>query len=234
MLFLSTVKGILSGKTNIKLAFDQMYKIGVESLPVALITSSAIGMVFAVQIAGEFVQFGAGDFIGGVMAIAISRELAPVLCGIVISSRVAACIAAEIGTMKVTQQVDALESLGTSPITYLVIPRFIGATVMLPVLTIFADIVGFIGAYIVAVYIAGISGNSFIASAGKLMSTWDLWGGLIKTLIFGMVIAIIACYKGLNAQGGAKGVGEATTSAVVTSLISVIILNYFLSVTFYQ
>ena len=168
------------------------------------------------------------------MAIAMARELGPALAGIVIAARVAAAIAAEIGTMKVTEQIDALEALGSNPVKYLVIPRFIACAFMLPLLTITADIVGFIGGYLVGTYAVHINPVEYMENAQALLKMWDVWGGLIKTLIFGMVIAIVACHKGLNAKGGAKGVGEATTSSVVASLITLFIINYFLSLAFFK
>lgn len=229
-----TLRGIIGGKVNFKLVLDQMIKIGIESLPLALVTSAFIGMVFAMQIAGEFVRFGAGKFVGGVMGIGIARELGPAITGIVVSARVAAAIAAELGTMKVTEQLDALEALGANPVRYLVIPRFIAAALMLPLLTILADVFSFTGGYFVAVFMGKINPVEYMETAQQLMSLWDVYGGIIKTVLFGMIIAIIACYRGINARGGAKGVGEATTSSVVTSLISLFIVNYFLSALFFK
>ncbi|HVN66886.1 MAG TPA: ABC transporter permease, partial [Candidatus Sulfotelmatobacter sp.] len=150
---LETVSGIIGGKAKLNLTLDQMVKIGYESIPLALTASAFVGMVFAVQIATEFVKFGAGKFVGGVMAIAMARELGPALVGIVIAARVAAAIAAEIGTMEVTEQIDALKALGSNPVRYLVIPRFIAAATMLPLLTIGSIVVGFIGGYAVAVMV---------------------------------------------------------------------------------
>lgn len=228
------IREIMRGKINMRLVLDQMLKIGVESLPLALITSAFVGMVFAVQIAGEFVRFGAGKFVGGVMSIAMARELGPAITGIVVAARVAASITAEIGTMKVTEQVDALKSLGANPVRYLLIPRMIATTLMLPLLTILTIIVGFLGGYLVAVYVSHINGFQYMETAQNLASLWDVYGGLIKTFIFGIIIAVIATYKGLNTRGGAKGVGEATTSSVVTTLISLFVVNYFLSVLFFK
>ena len=231
---LRTIQNIFQGKVNLKLTYEQMVKIGIESLPLALITAAFVGMVFSIQIAGEFVRFGAGKFVGGVMSIAIARELGPAITGIVIAARVAAAITAEIGTMRVTEQIDALKSLGASPIRYLVIPRFLSAALMIPLLTILADIIGFGGGYVVATYLGNINPVQYMETAQRLVSLWDINGGLIKTFIFGMMIAIIACYKGLSTKGGAKGVGQATTSSVVTTLISLFIVNYFLSVLFFK
>jgi phospholipid/cholesterol/gamma-HCH transport system permease protein len=233
-LFFQTVRYILSGKTKIKLVFEQMVKVGIDSLPLALISAAFVGMVFAVQVASEFVKFGAGKFIGGVMGIAVARELSPALAGIVIASRVAAAFAAELGTMKVTEQIDALNALGTNPVKYLVVPRFLSCTFMLPLLTIFSDIVAFLGGYYVSIYLVHINPIDYMESANSLLELNDIFGGIAKSLFFGMTISIIACYRGLSTTGGAKGVGEATTRAVVTSLIALFILNYFLSVLFFK
>lgn len=234
LLFWDTVSGIFRGKVKLKLTLDQMVKIGYESLPLAIAASVFVGMVFAVQVATEFIKFGAGKYVGGIMAIAMARELGPALSGVVIASRVAAAIAAEIGTMEVTEQIEALEALGSNPIRYLVIPRFIACAVMLPILTIAADVVGFIGAYFVGVYVTHINPVEYMETARSFLVMWDVWGGLAKTVVFGMMIAIIACYRGLNTKGGAKGVGESTTSSVVTALISMFIVNYFLSIAFFK
>jgi phospholipid/cholesterol/gamma-HCH transport system permease protein len=230
----SVLGNILRGKINLRLTLDQMLKIGFESLPLALVTSAFVGMVFAVQIAGEFVKFGAGKYVGGIMSIAMARELGPAITGIVVAARVAASITAEIGTMQVTEQIDALKSLGADPTRYLVIPRFIATTLMLPLLTVLTVITGFLGGYVVAVYVVKINGVQYLETAQSLAKLWDIYGGLIKTAVFGMIIAIIACYRGLTTRGGAKGVGEATTSSVVTTLISLFIVNYFLSLLFYK
>jgi len=228
------IKDIFRGKVNLQLVSEQMVKIGVESIPLAVTTALFVGMVFAIQIAGEFVKFGAGNYVGGVMSIGIARELGPAITGIVIAARVAASITAEIGTMQVKEQIDALRALGASPIRYLIIPRFISCILMLPLLTIFADIIGLAGGYIVAIYMGSINPMEYMETAQNLLELWDIFGGLIKTAIFGLLIALIACYKGINTKGGARGVGEATTSSVVTSLITLFIVNYFLSVLFFK
>jgi phospholipid/cholesterol/gamma-HCH transport system permease protein len=230
----NVIKDILRGKASLKHTFEQMVKIGIGSLPLALVTAVFVGMVFAVQIAGEFVKFGAGKYVGGIMGIAMARELGPAITGIVIAARVAAAITAEIGTMRVTEQIDALKAMGTNPIRYLVVPRFIAAALMLPLLTVLADVIGFTGGYLVATFMGKINPVEYMETAQRLLSLWDVYGGLIKTVIFGMLIAIIACYKGLSTKGGAKGVGEATTSSVVTSLIALFIVNYFLSILFFK
>jgi len=234
ILLWETLCAIFSADFKPRLVLEQMVRIGVDSLPVALTTALAVGMVFSIQIAGEFVKFGAGKVVGGVMAIAVAREFAPALTGVVVAARVGAAIAAEIGTMRVTQQVDALKALGGNPVKYLVVPRFIAACLMLPLLTVLADLVGFVGAYFVATIFSKVNPVDFMSSADSLLALDDVFGGLAKAFVFGMIVALIACWKGLNAKNGAKGVGEATTAAVVSSLISIFIFNYFLSVLFFQ
>ena len=233
-LFLDTVTSIFAGKTNPRLVLEQMVKIGIDSLPIALTSATFVGMVFAVQIATEFVKFGASKYVGGIMGIAVARELAPALTGVVIASRVAAAIAAEIGTMQVTEQIDALNALGTNPVRYLVIPRFIACTFMLPILTVFANIFCFFGGYFVSIYLVKINAVDYMNSAQQLMKYSDVYGGVFKSLIFGMIISVIACSKGLHTMGGAMGVGEATTSSVVASLMALFVVNYFLSVLLFK
>ena len=229
-----TIKDIFRGKVNTKLTLEQMVKIGTESLPLALVTAGFVGMVFALQIASKFVEFGAGKYVGGVMSIGIAREIGPAIAGIAVAARVAAAITAELGTMQVKEQIDALSSLGVSPVRYLVIPRFIAAALMLPLLTVLANLLAFAGGYLVATYFSKINPVQYLETAQQFVKLWDVYGGILKTVFFGMVISIIACYKGLTTKGGAKGVGEATTSSVVTSLITLFITNYFLSTLFFK
>jgi phospholipid/cholesterol/gamma-HCH transport system permease protein len=212
----------------------QMVRVGIDSLPVAVVTSAFVGMVFAVQIAYEFVKFGAGNVVGGVMSIAVARELAPALTAVVIAGRVGSAFAAEIGTMEVTEQIDAIYAMGTDPIKHLVVPRFIASTLMLPILTIFADLVGFFGGYLVAVYVVGINSFGYLDSASSFLSMNDITGGIIKALVFGMIISIIGCYMGLKTKGGARGVGEATTNSVVYSLMAIFVANYFMSLILFK
>lgn len=233
-LAVKVVEDIWAGKVNLKLVFEQMVKVGFESLPLALVTSTFVGMVFAIQIAGEFSRFGAGKFVGGLMAIAMAREFGPAITGIVVAARVAAAITAELGTMQVTEQIDALKALGASPERYLVIPRFLATTFMLPLLTILTIITGFMGGFVVAIYVGRINPVQYMETAQNMVKLWDVFGGILKTAVFGMIISIIACYKGLMTKGGAKGVGEATTSSVVVTLISLFIVNYFLSMLFFR
>ena len=217
-------------EANVAETVRQMAKLGTDSLPIVVVTTMCTGMVLAVQTAKEFVRFGAADSVGGIVAIAMGSELAPVLAGVVVAGRIGAAIAAEIGTMKVTEQIDALRVMATNPISYLVVPRFIAIVLMLPILIIFANVVGSVGGWIVATNYADISSYSYIDSIQVFTEPWDLVGGMIKGGFFGAIIAIVGCHKGLGAQQGAEGVGVATTASVVLSIILIFVTNYFLSV----
>jgi phospholipid/cholesterol/gamma-HCH transport system permease protein len=234
LLAAQTIYYIFKGQLNSKEIFTQLVRVGIDSLPVALVTAAFVGMVFAVQIANEFVQYGAGNVVGGVMGIAVARELAPALTAVVIAGRIGSAFAAEIGTMAVTEQIDAISAMGSDPIKHLVVPRFIASMVMLPILTLFADVVGFLGGYFVSVYIVKINAFGYMESASQLMDMNDIIGGILKAVVFGMLIALIGCQRGLKTSGGAKGVGEATTNAVVYSLMAIFVTNYFLSLLFFQ
>jgi phospholipid/cholesterol/gamma-HCH transport system permease protein len=230
-LFLSTCS--MLGQANPREVLRQMAKLGADSLPIVSMTSLCTGMVLSVQTAKEFVRFGAADSVGGIVAIAMGRELAPILAGVVVAGRIGAAIAAEIGTMKVTEQIDALRAMATSPVQYLVAPRFIAIVLMMPVLVVYANLVGDVGGGLVAMNYAGISSHMFTESIRGFIEAWDIIGGLIKGSVFGAIIAIIGCHKGLNAEQGAEGVGRATTASVVLSIILIFIFNYFLSVILY-
>ncbi|MGF1540146.1 MAG: MlaE family lipid ABC transporter permease subunit [Pleurocapsa sp.] len=225
---------LLKAKINRRNTIEQMAIVGPDSLAIALVTATFVGMVFTIQVAREFLDFGAGQAVGGVLALALTRELSPVLTAVVIAGRVGSAFAAEIGTMRVTEQIDALYILKTDPIDYLVIPRVIACSLMLPILTIISLITGMIGGSIVATNLYEISQETFINSIRNFLQVWDLWSALIKSVIFGALVAVIGCNWGLTTTGGAKGVGESTTTAVVTALIAIFITNFFLSWLMFQ
>ena len=225
---------ILKGRINRQNTLEQMSIVGPDSLGIALITAAFVGAVFTIQVAREFLNFGAVQAIGGVLALALSRELAPVLTAVVIAARVGSAFAAEIGTMKVTEQIDALYILKSDPIDYLVIPRVIACCVMLPILTMISLVMGAIGGIFVADTIYNISQTTFIESIQSFVQIWDLVSATIKAVIFGALIAIIGCNWGLTTTGGAKGVGQSTTTAVVMALIAIFIANFFLSWLMFQ
>ncbi len=213
---------------------DQMVAVGPESVIIALVTAIFVGMVFTIQVAREFINFGASNAVGGVLAIALTRELAPVLAGVVLAGRVGSAFAAEIGTMKVTEQIDALYILKTDPIDYLVTPRLIACCLMLPILTLLFLITGMAGGLLVATNLYNLSETVFLDSARNFIKVWDICSAMVKASCFGALIAVIGCSWGLTTKGGAKGVGESTTAAVVTSLLVIFVTNFFLSWLMFQ
>lgn len=217
-----------------KNAFAQMEVIGVKSLPIVTIISVFTGMVFSLQIGKIFATFGLSSQLGQGLTLAFARELAPVLTGVVVAGRVGSSIAAEIGSMKVTEQIEALETLSTDPLDYLVAPRILAGSLMLPVLVVFADFIGISGGFIVAVSYAKIPVHNIIDGILTFVTFWDFVGGIIKAFFFGMIITSVATLKGLTTSNGAVGVGKATTESVVVSTITIFILNYFLSMILYQ
>lgn len=233
ILFAQTLFWIPVPPFGSKLVFQQMVKIGVNSLPIATLTSFFIGVVLALQSAYQMQKVNAEMYIPSLVAISMTREIGPVLTALVVAGRVGASIAAELGSMKVTEQIDALEALATNPVKYLVTPRFIALFTMLPLLTIYADVVGIFGGYLVSVYKLGLSHALYIRMTFDPLVLKDIFTGLFKTLIFAAIICIISCYEGMRVEGGAEGVGTATTKAVVTSFILIIIADAFSTVIFY-
>ena len=211
----------------------QIERVGVNSIPVVLITGAFTGMVLALQSYTGFKRFNAEAFVGTVVALSMTRELGPVLSGLMVSGRVGSAMAAELGTMQVTEQIDALYTLATNPIKYLIVPRFLASLIIMPVLTVFADAVGIFGGYIVSVYLLGSNSTIYLRRTYDYLDLEDIYIGLLKACVFGMIIAIIGCYQGFNAQGGAEGVGKATTRAVVLSSLLILIANYFITALFF-
>ncbi|HEY9737414.1 MAG TPA: MlaE family lipid ABC transporter permease subunit [Trichocoleus sp.] len=213
---------------------DQMVAVGPASLLIALITAAFVGMVFTIQVTREFISFGAGQAVGGVLALTLARELGPVLTAVILAGRVGSAFAAEIGTMKVTEQIDALQILKTDPIDYLVIPRVVACALMLPLLNVLSFITGMTGGLLIATSLYSIPSSVFLDSAQSFLSTWDLISSMIKAFVFGVMIAVIGSNWGLTTTGGAKGVGQSTTTAVVTALLGIFIMNFFLSWLMFQ
>jgi phospholipid/cholesterol/gamma-HCH transport system permease protein len=225
---------LLQGKIHRRNTLDQMAAVGPESLLIALVTAAFVGAVFTIQVAREFIQFGAGNAVGGVLALALTRELAPVLTAVVLAGRVGSAFAAEIGTMRVTEQIDALYMLRTDPIDYLVIPRVIACCVMLPALTLLSLVTGMIGGLLIVTNVYNLSQTTFLDSARNFLNVWDVCSAAIKAACFGILIAIIGCSWGLTTTGGAKGVGQSTTTAVVTALLAIFISNFLLTAIMFQ
>jgi len=216
-----------------RLILKQMIEIGYYSLPVVRLTGIFAGMVLALQSHTGFSRFSAESAIPAVVVLSITRELGPVLAGLMVAGRVGAAMAAEIGTMRVTEQIDALTTLSTNPRKYLIAPRLIAATIMMPCLVLVADIIGVMGGYLVAVYKLGFNSETYIINSFEFLETMDVVSGLVKAAVFGYIIAMMGCYHGFNSRGGAQGVGAATTNAVVTGAILVLVFNYIITEAFF-
>lgn len=232
-LVLDTCKSISVSKVRWKAVFEQMSLIGVKSLPLVFMTALFTGMVLSLQSAYQLRLFAAQQFTSDLVALSIVRELGPVLTAMVVAGRVGASIAAELGTMKVTEQLDALKALAVDPIRYLVVPRFIAGITMLFVLTIYADIIGVLGGYIIAVFKLDMSSHQYIKRSLDALMIKDVMTGLVKAFFFGGIIATVGCYFGFHARGGAEGVGRATTIAVVTALVLIIASDALFTAIFY-
>jgi phospholipid/cholesterol/gamma-HCH transport system permease protein len=221
---------ILRGKWMPSLSIAQMYEIGVASFPVVGLTSLFTGMVLAFQSGFSFMKvFNEPLYVGSVVGLSLVKELGPVLTSVVIAGRVGAAITAELGTMNVTEQLDALYTLGTSPVRYLAVPRFIGMMVMVPILSALADTIGVLGGLLVAVFQLHIPSAVYLDEVRTFVEMNDIMHGIIKSIFFGFIIITTACYKGFRTSGGAEGVGRATTTAVVISMVLILVGDYFLS-----
>ncbi len=229
ILFLKTVSWTFRPPLQGREILKQMEEVGVRSFPVVIITAAFTGMVLALQSYTGFKRFGAETMVGTVVALSVTRELGPVLTGLMVSGRVGSAMAAELGTMRVTEQIDALYTLATNPIKYLIVPRFLAAMIMLPILVIFADLIGILGGYLVSVQVLGTNPTIYVRRTWDYLEFNDLYSGLLKAIAFGMIIATISCYQGFSAQGGAEGVGRATTKAVVISSLTILVSNYFIT-----
>jgi len=227
--FGQTLRWTFSRPFYAKSVLKQMELIGFNSIPVVITTALSTGMVLALQSYTGFKRFGAETLIGTVVSLSMTRELGPVLTGLMVAGRAGAAMAAELGTMRVTEQIDALSTLATNPMKYLVVPRFIASTVMMFFLTILGMIIGITGGYFVGVKVLGTNPVTYINNSIDFTEVTDIWYGLIKAVVFGAVVGLIGCYKGFHTEGGAEGVGKATTGAVVVSCMLILILDYFLS-----
>jgi phospholipid/cholesterol/gamma-HCH transport system permease protein len=216
-----------------KETFDQMNKIGIMSLPIISLTAIFTGMVLALQSAYSLRQFQAQMYVSGLVAVSMARELGPVLTALAVAGRVGASITAELGTMKVTEQIDALETLATNPVKYLVTPRLLAGLVMLPVLTMYSDIIGMLGGYLVGVFKLGINSHMYVKMTWDTLVFKDVYTGLVKAIFFGVIITTVGCYQGFNTTGGAEGVGHSTTLSVVTSFILIIAADCLFTALFY-
>jgi phospholipid/cholesterol/gamma-HCH transport system permease protein len=217
-----------------RLILRQMIEIGYYSLPVVGMTAVFTGMVLALQTYTGFARFNAETAIPNVVVLSICRELGPVMAGLMVAGRIGAAMAAELGTMRVTEQIDALSTLSTNPFKYLIAPRLIAGLTMLPVLVGTADVIGVLGGYLVSVYKLGFNPGSYIKNTVDFVEFLDIFSGLVKAGVFGFIVALMGCYHGFHSHGGAQGVGKATTNAVVSASILILISNYIVTELFFS
>ena len=210
--------------------WPNFYSVGVSSLPVVALTGTFIGMVLAVQSYFQFRQLGLETRLGGVINMTLVRELGPVLAATMLAGRVGSAMAAELGTMRVTEQIDALSAMGSNPIRYLVVPRFLACLFLIPALTIMADFMGVAGGHFYSVIFLEIDLHHYWHNAAKFVSVFDLFVGLFKSVFFGSAIAMVSCYQGFNCTAGAEGVGRASTAAFVYSFVMILVLDLFLGI----
>jgi len=218
-----------STKLKTQKLFEQMERIGVQSLPISILTGLFTGAVLALQTYSGFKQFGSEGMIGPVVALTMARELGPVLTGFMVTGRCSSGIAAELGTMRITEQIDALETLCINNFQYLIVPRVLAATIVLPFLTIFSVFAGIFGGYLVCVFVYNINPVKYIDGVKDFLKISDVLGGLFKASFFGFVLSTVGSLRGYHTQGGAKGVGISTTQSVVIASITILISNYFLA-----
>jgi len=228
------IMGLGKRPLYLKLIGNQLLFIGYYSLPVVAMTSFFSGAVLALQSYTSFARFSAESSTATVVVLAITRELGPVLAGLMVAGRVGASIAAEIATMRVTEQIDALYTLSTDPIKYLVAPRVIAAVITLPCLVLIGDIIGVMGGYLVSTYKLGFNSTSYIINTVEYLKAIDVISGLVKAAAFGFIISVMSCYHGYYSGKGARGVGSATTAAVVSSSIMILISNYLITEIFFS
>ncbi|MFH1791270.1 MAG: ABC transporter permease [Candidatus Omnitrophota bacterium] len=212
---------------------EQMVFAGIQSLVIVFFVALFTGIVIAMQSAYQLATLGAEIYVAAMVSVGMARELGPVLTSLVVAGRVGAAITAEIGSMKVSEQIEALETMAINPVRFLVVPRFLALIFMLPCLTVLADVIGILGGFLVGVYNLGLNPYRYMDISFQFMVWKDVWTGLLKSFVFGMIISLIGCYMGLNTKGGAEGVGRATTVSVVTSFILIIVFDCILTAIFY-
>lgn len=233
MLFGSTLVCIVTPPFYWKRILIQAKRVGPGSFFIAALVAFFVGMIMALQMAYQMVKLSAEIYIPSVVAVSITREMAPVLTALIVAGRMGAGITAEVGTMMVTEQIDALRAFAVNPVKYIVVPRFLAMVVMLPVLTVFADIIGIIGGFIICVFKLEIGPDLYVAMVQDSLQLKDVFTGLLKTVFFGAVIALVGCHQGLQVRGGADGVGRATTLSVVISFILIILTDCLFTTIFY-
>lgn len=220
---------LLTGKIHRRNTLEQMAVVGIDSLPVTLISAMSVGMLITIQVGRELAILNGGETLGGVLALTLTRELAPMFTGVVLAGRDGAAFTAELGTMQITQQIEALYMLKTNPVDYLVVPRVVACGLMLPVVSILFLITAMLGGFTIATTLYHVSPTEFFESARKVLTSWDICCAMIKSICFGVLIAVISCNWGLTTIGGTRGIGQSTTGAVVAAMLAIFISNFFLS-----
>ncbi|HEX8913388.1 MAG TPA: ABC transporter permease [Humisphaera sp.] len=212
---------------NLRLLLPQMFEVGVKSVPVVGVTGAFIGMVMAIESFTSFKQLGQESRLGSVINLSVVKQIGPVLAAMMLAGRVGGALTAELGTMNVTEQLDALRVMGADPIRYLVVPRFLACVLLTPILTIYSDLLGVLGGYVISVHYLGIPSVPYWQYSAQAIENWQIFEGIAKSVFFGAAIGLIACYKGFTSGAGASGVGRACTESFVASFIAIIILNFF-------
>jgi len=229
LFLIRVIRTLFTTKLKFPKFFYQISKIGADSLPVIILTGLSTGMAFALQSYIGFRRVGGEQFIGVIVAMGMIRELGPVLTGLMVAGRAGSAITAEIGTMRITEQIDALKTLRINVFQYLMVPRILAGTVVLPFLALFTMICGIVGGYFVCVYALGLSPEDYTSGIKTYVEMSDIVGGLIKSSVFGLILTWVGTYKGYRTYGGARGVGAATTQSVVSASIMILVANYFLT-----
>ncbi len=212
---------------NLRLLFPQMYEVCVKSVPVVGVTGAFIGMVMAIESYNSFQQLGQESRLGSVINLSVVKQIGPVLAAMMLAGRVGGALTAELGTMNVTEQLDAMRVMGADPIRYLVVPRFLACVLLTPILTIYSNLFGVVGGYVISVHYLGIASDPYWQYSAQAIENWQIFEGIFKSIFFGAAIGLISCYKGFNSGAGASGVGKACTESFVASFISIIVLNFF-------
>jgi phospholipid/cholesterol/gamma-HCH transport system permease protein len=229
LLLVDTIRWSLYPPFRMDLLFQQMERVGVRSVLVVILTGAFTGMVLALQSFYATRSFGAETMVGVAVALSMTRELGPVLTSFMVTGRAGSAMAAEIGTMRVTEQIDALSAMAVNPIKNLIVPRVLASIVVVPILTVIADFVGIAGGYFSGVIILRINAGAYVANMEKYVELNDIYHGIIKAAVFGLILSVIGCYKGYTTSGGAEGVGKATTQSVVLATITILMANYLLT-----
>ncbi len=234
LLLLQAVRWLFLPPYRFGLFLQQMEFVGAGSVFIVFLTGTFTGLVLALQLIEGFGRFQAESLVGSTIAIALFRELGPVLTGLIVAGRVASAMATELGTMRVTEQIDALKTMAVNPVHYLVVPRVFAGVTMVPLLTMMFNVLGMLASYYVSVEVMQIDAGSYMRNISRYLSTRDITIGVIKSFVFGVTITLVACQRGLVAEGGARGVGNATTQAVVTNFIAIFMLDYVITALAFQ